>query len=126
MSDELFRSVQAGGVLRVLQSNQPRTEDQPYQSMQLMQMNYFLENGALDFDEDSGRLDIHYDVYEAVATRMLGEVLAIQAAGDSERAGEFIRRYTSWTPELHERLAKRLRDSAKYRYRMVRHKALEQ
>ena len=125
MSDELFRSVQAGGVLRVLQNNQPRTKDQPYQTMQLMQMNYFLENGALSFDKDTGRLDIHYDVYEAVATRMLGEVLAIQAAGDSERAGEFIKRYTSWTAELHERLAKRLRDSAKYRYRMVKYKALE-
>ena len=125
MTDELFRSVQAGGVLRVLQNNQPRTKDQPYQTMQLMQMNYFLEHGALSFDKETARLDIHYDVYETVATKMLDEVLAIQAAGDSERAGEFIRRYTSWTPDLHERLAKRLRDSAKYRYRMVRYKALD-
>ena len=124
MSDELFRSVQAGGVLRVLQTNQPRTNDQPYQTMQLMQMNYFLEHGALSFDHDKARLSIHYDVYESVATKMLGEVLAIQLAGDSERAGDFIQRYTSWTPELHEPLAKRLRDSAKYRYRMVRYKAM--
>ena len=125
MSDELFRSVQAGGVLRVLQNNQPRTKDQPYQTMQLMQMNYFLEHGALSFSQETARLQIHYDVYESVATKMLGEVLAIQAAGDSERAGEFIGRYTTWTTQLHERLAKRLRDSAKYRYRMVRYKALE-
>ena len=55
---------------------------------------------------------------------MLGEVLAIQAAGNSERAGEFIQRYTIWTPELHERLAERLRKSVKYRYRMVEYKAL--
>lgn len=125
MTDELYRSVQAGGVLRVLQNNQPRTENQPYQTMQLMQMNYFLENGVLNFDKKTARLDINYDVYESVATMMLGEVLAIQAAGDSQRAEEFIMRYTSWTPQLHERLAKRLRDSAQYRYRMVRYKALE-
>ena len=125
MSDELLRSVQAGGILRVLQNNQPRTADQPYQTMQLMQMNYFLENGLLTFDEETARLSINYDVYESVATKLLGEVLAIQSAGDSDHAGAFIKRYTSWTPELHERLADRLRKSAKYRYRMVEYKALQ-
>jgi hypothetical protein len=55
---------------------------------------------------------------------LLGEVLAIQAAGDSDRATTFIERYTGWTPELHERLADRLWKSAKYRYRMVNYKAL--
>jgi len=126
MSDDLLRSVYAGGILRVLQNNQPRTADQPYQAMQLMQMNYFLEQGLLSFDGDTARLDINYDVYEQVAAKMLGEVLAIQAAGDSERAGEFIERYTAWTPELHERLADRLRKSAKFRYRMVEYRALQQ
>ena len=126
MSNELLRSVQAGGILRVLQNNQPRTADQPYQTMQLMQMNYFLEQGLLTFDEETARLSINYDIYESVATKLLGEVLAIQAAGDSDRAGAFIERYTSWKPELHERLAERLRKSAKYRYRMVNYKALSQ
>jgi len=125
MSDELLRSVQAGGILRVLQNNQPRTADQPYQTMQLMQMNYFLEQGLLTFDDETARLSINYDVYESVSTKLLGEVLAIQSAGDSDRATAFIERYTSWTPELHERLAERLRNSAKYRYRMVEYKALQ-
>ena len=124
MSDELLRSVQAGGVLRVLQNNQPRTADQPYQTMQLMQMNYFLEHGSLSFDEATARLTINYDVYQQVATKMLGEVLAIQAAGDSDRAAAFIDRYTGWIPELHERLADRLRSTARYRYRMVEYDAL--
>jgi hypothetical protein len=124
MSDELLRSVQAGGVLRVLQNNQPRTADQPYQTMQLMQMNYFLEHGSLSFDEATARLTINYDVYQQVATTMLGEVLAIQAAGDSDRAAAFIDRYTGWIPELHERLADRLRSTARYRYRMVEYDAL--
>ena len=125
MSDELLRSVQAGGILRVLQNNQPRTADQPYQTMQLMQMNYFLEHGSLSFDEATARLTIHYDVYQDVATKMLGEVLAIQAAGDRERAAAFIERYTDWTPGLHERLAERLRSSVRYRYRMVEYEALQ-
>ena len=124
MSDELLRSVQAGGVLRVLQNNQPRTADQPYQTMQLMQMNYFLEHGSLSFDEATARLTIHYDVYQDVATKMLGEVLATQAAGDSDRAAAFIERYTGWTAGLHERLAERLRSSVRYRYRMVEYEAL--
>jgi len=124
MSDVLLRSVYASGILRVLQTNQPRTADQPYQTMQLMQMNYFLEHGLLSIDEEIARLEINYDVYEEVAAKMLGEVLAIQAAGNSDRAGEFIQRHTTWTPELHERLAERLRKSAKYRYRMVEYKAL--
>jgi hypothetical protein len=124
MSDELLRSVYAGGILRVLQTNRPRSE-QPYQTMQLMQMNYFLEQGLLSFDASSGRLTIHYDRYEPVASKLLGEVLAIQAAGDSERAAAFIEQYTNWTPELHERLAARLRDAAEFRYRMVEYQALQ-
>lgn len=125
MSNELLRSVQAGGIYRVLQNNQPRTTDQPYQTMQLMQMNYFLEQGLLTFDDETARLSINYDIYESVATKLLGEVLAIQSAGDSDRATAFIERYTSWKPELHEVLAERLRNSAKYRYRMVEYKALQ-
>jgi hypothetical protein len=63
-------------------------------------------------------------VYQDVATKMLGEVLAIQAAGDRERAAAFIERYTDWTPGLHERLAERLRSSVRYRYRMVEYEVL--
>jgi hypothetical protein len=124
MSDALLRSVYAGGILRVLQADRPRSE-QPYQTMQLMQMNYFLEQGLLSFDASSGRLTIHYDRYEPVASQLLGEVLAIQAAGDSDRAAAFIERYTTWTPELHDRLAARLRDAAEFRYRMVEYQALQ-
>ncbi len=124
MNDNVFRSVQASGILRVLQQNQPRP-DQPYQTMQLMQMNYFLEHGLLSFDPSSARLTIHYDRYIPVASQLLEEVLNIQSAGSSERAGEFIEKYTTWETELHERLAQRLRDSSRYRFRMVRYKALE-
>ena len=124
MDDDRYRSVQAAGVLRVLQRNQPRL-DQPYQTMQLMQMNYFLEHGLLSFDPSSARLSINYDRYEKVASQLLEEVLRIQSAGSSERAAEFIEKYTAWEIDLHERLAQRLRDSSRYRFRMVQYKALE-
>jgi hypothetical protein len=92
--------------------------------MQLMQMNYFLEQGLLEFDPQSARLSIHYDRYEVVATRLLKEVLGIQSEGDAERAAAFIEQYTDWSEALHERLAKRLRESSRYQYRMVRYTAL--
>ena len=124
MDDDVFRSVQAASVLRVLQKNQPRTNEQPYQTMQLMQMNYFLEHGLLSFDPSSARLEIHYDRYNEVISQMLKDVLNIQQKGDSQQAGEFIQKYIDWTPELHARLAERLRESSRYRFVTVRYKAL--
>jgi len=124
MNDDLFRSVQAASVLRTLQSNKPRIAEQPYQAMELMQMNYFLEHGLLAFDPETSRLEIDYQRYNDVIRQMLGEVLAIQLSGDARQAGEFIGKYTNWTPELHERLAGRLREASRYRFATVRYRAL--
>ena len=124
MDDAVFRSVQAASVLRVLQKNQPRTKEQPYQTMQLMQMNYFMEHGFLSFDPSDARLEIHYDRYNQVIKKMLNDVLNIQLQGDIQKATDFIEKYTTWTPELHGKLAQRLRDASRYRFVMVRYKAL--
>src|SRR4029434_327086 len=62
-NDAQLRSVYAGGILRVLQNNKPR-RDQPYNTIQLMQWNFFLENGLLTFE--TGRMRIHYDKYHDV------------------------------------------------------------
>ena len=67
-TDAQLRSVYAGGILRVLQNNKPR-RDQPYNTMQLMQWNFFLENGLLTFE--NGRLRIHYDKYHDVVGKLL-------------------------------------------------------
>jgi len=124
MTDEVYRSVQAASILRVLQKNQPRTREQPYQAMQLMQMNYFLEHGLLSFDPSDGRLEIHYEMYSEVINQLLAEVLKIQQRGDAKAAGEFVEKYTRWTADLHGRLAERLRESSRYRFLAVRYAAL--
>src|SRR6266480_2144933 len=80
-SDAQLRSVYAGGILRVLQNNKPR-RDQPYNTMQLMQWNFFLEKGLLTFDASTKTLRIHYDKYHDVVGKMLEKTLAVQYEGD--------------------------------------------
>lgn len=118
------RAMYAAGVRRVLLQAQPR-RDQPYQLMELMQFNFFLERGLLACRDD-GLLAVDYARYHEVVEAMLGEVLAIQSAGDSGRAGAFVEKYTRWDPALHGRLASRIRDATPWRFRMVRYAILEQ
>ena len=116
--DLMLRSIQAGGILRVLQTNQPRRE-QPYQTMQLMQWNFFLENDLLSYDAERQEMSIHYDRYHSVVKSLLQQVLEIQAAGDLRKAEAFIDRYTTWSDDLHEPIAVKLRAAIEYRYRLV-------
>ena len=120
-SEDRLRAVYASGIRRTLQNVRPR-RDQPYQTMQLMQMNYFLENGLLEFD-GSNALRIHYDRYHDVVRKLLAEVLAIQYAGDKAASDRFIERYTSWTPQ-HEKLAENIRAQERYRYTLMQYAAL--
>src|ERR687883_1142476 len=76
-TDAQLRSVYASGINRVLQNNKPR-RDQPYNTMQLMQWNFFLENGLLSFDPQSKKLLIHYEKYHEVVGKMLAKVLEVQ------------------------------------------------
>ena len=117
-----LRAVYADGVRRTLQSVKPRRA-QPYQTMQLMQMNFFLDRGVLSWSDD-GRLTIDFESYPEAVAAMLAEVLAIQSTGDAERADRFIEKYAVWNEGKHEPLAERIRKAAKYRYRLVRYAAL--
>jgi hypothetical protein len=121
--DARLRGVYAGGIRRVLQKVRPRP-NQPYQTMELMQWNYFLEKGLLEFDPQAQALRIHYDRYHAVVTDLLAEILALQRAGDAEAARAFIARYSIWKDDLHEVIASRMRQAETYRYRLVRYAAL--
>jgi hypothetical protein len=120
-TDGQLRSVYAGGILRVLQNVKPR-RDQPYQTMQLMQWNFFLENGLLTFENT--RLRIHYDKYHAVVGKLLRKVLEVQYAGDKTAADQFIDQYTTWKDELHGVIAKNMRDQSRYRFRLFKYAAL--
>jgi hypothetical protein len=121
--DAGLRGVYASGVLRVLQRNAPR-RDQPYNTMQLMQWNWFLQHGVLQFDADSARLSIDYERFHDGVRSLLAEVLAIQAGGDRAAADAFIERWARWDEALHEPVAAGIRDALQYRYSLYRYEAL--
>ncbi len=118
------RSLYASGVRRVLQKNRPERA-QVYQTMQLMQWNYFLANGALTFDGAGGRLVIHYDRFPDAVAKMLREVLEIQAAGDRPAAEAYITKWTEWRDDLHGRVAAAMRAAEKYRYAYVTYELVD-
>jgi hypothetical protein len=122
-TDAQFRSVYAGGILRVLQNNRPR-RDQPYQTMQLMQWNFYLENGLLSFDPATKTLRINYDKYHEVVGKMLERVLAVQYAGNKAESDKFIDQYTKWDENLHGAIAANIRAQQRYRFRVFKYAAL--
>ena len=118
-----YRAVQASGILRVLQNNRPRRE-QPYNMMQLMQWNWFLEHGVLAFEPASGRMRNDYARYHDAVAALLREVIALQEAGDPARAAAFIEQWGGWRDELHGRVAANIRAEQHYRYRLFTYGAL--
>jgi hypothetical protein len=119
--DHQLRGVYAAGIDRVLLKSRPR-RDQVYQTMELMQMNWYLDRKLLEFD-DSGKLKIHYERYHDVVASLLREVIAIQKMGDRGAADRFITRWAVWD-QRHERLAEALRSVETSRFRQVRYAAL--
>jgi len=122
-TDAQLKSVYAGGILRVLQNNKPR-RDQPYNTMQLMQWNFFLQNGLLTFDPASKTLRIHYDKYHEVVGKMLAQTLQVQYQGDKAAADRFIDQYATWDENLHGTIARKIRDQQRYRFRLFKYAAL--
>ena len=120
-TDAQLRSVYAGGILRVLQNNKPR-RDQPYNTMQLMQWNFFLEKGLLTFE--NGKLRVDYGKYHDVVGQLLKIVLDTQYEGDKAAADRFIDQYTTWREDVHGLIAKNIRDSQRYRFRLFKYAAL--
>ena len=123
-SEPQLRAVYASGINRVLQPVRPRAE-QAYNTMQLMQWNFFLENGVLEFNRSTGRLRIHYDRYHDAVTKLLARVLEVQQAGDRTAALGFVERYTAWDAALHEVVAANIRERQQVRFRLFRYAALE-
>ena len=121
--DAGLRAVYAGGIRRTLQIVRPRSE-QPYQNMQLMQFNFYMEHGLIEANLESGLLVINYDRYHEIVAQLLRQVLQIQYAGDHEQAQEFVERWNYWDDNLHGGLAQRMLDTNAFRRTLVRYKAL--
>ncbi|HZH34264.1 MAG TPA: hypothetical protein VEX64_05450, partial [Pyrinomonadaceae bacterium] len=118
-----LRALYASGIRRVLQTGKPN-RSQPYQTMQVMQWNFFMENGLLEFDRRTQRLKIDYDKYHDVVEKMLARVLEIQYSGDKAAADRFIEQYSNWDENLHGAIAKNIRDQQRYRFRLFKYAAL--
>ncbi len=118
------KALYASGVRRVLLKNKPERA-QVYQTMELMQWNYFLDQGALTLDATAGKLVIHYDKFPDAVTAMLRETLALQQAGDPVAANAFIDKWTEWRTDLHEVVAQAMRNSEQYRFLYVTYAAVQ-
>jgi hypothetical protein len=121
-TDAQLRSIYASGVRRVLQKNRPRRA-QPYQTMQLIQWNWFMDRGLLRFE--NGVLAIDYARYPDAVQSLLREVLALQRAGDRAAANAFIDRWTVWDDSLHGAIGRRMRAVEQARFTLVAYEALE-
>ena len=122
-TDGQLRSLYASGILRTLQNNKPRRE-QPYNMMQLMQWNWFLDRKVLSFDPGSAKLSIDYDRYHEAVRDLLKQVIAIQEAGDAAAASAFVDRWGKWDEALHGRVAANIRAQQRYRFRLFEYSAL--
>ena len=121
-TDEQLRAIYAGGIRRVLQKNQPRRE-QAYQTMQLIQWNWFLDKGLLRFED--GALAIDYDRYPDAVSSLLAEVIDLQYRGDRDTANAFVDAWTNWDEALHGVIAESMKAAEGSRYRLVTYEALE-
>ncbi len=123
-TDAQLRSHYASGISRVLQNNKPRRE-QPYNMMQLMQWNWFLDRGVLRFDRSTSKLSIDYATYHDAVRDLLKEVLTLQDSGDKAKTTAFIDRWGTWDENLHGKVAATIREQQRSRFRLFEYAALE-
>jgi hypothetical protein len=123
MNHPSLRAIQAAGIRRTLQNVKPRS-DQAYQTMELLQFNWFVDKGVLTFDPKTARLSIDYAKYPEAVTSLLREVLKLQYEGSKDATAAFFQRWTAWTPELHEKVAAKIRAAEGARFRLVTYAAL--
>lgn len=72
----------------------------------LMQFNFFVEKGAIVFDESTGKYSINYDKFEKATEDLANLVLTIQGDGDAKKASEVIEKYGKFTKNLTDSLKK--------------------
>ncbi len=75
------------------------TLDQTHKVGSLMQLNYFIENGAIKI-ENGDKLSIEPQKSGAVARQMLEEIISIQLEGNEAKAKTFVDKYSKWTDTM--------------------------
>ncbi len=120
---ETLQKIYANGISRVLLKNRPR-RDQPYKSMRLIQMNWFLDKDVLKFNPKSSRFQINYNNYNQAVTSLLQKVLELQSSGDRDKANEFVDQWTQWDQKLHDVVANNIRNTVKHSYYLFTYDAL--
>ena len=59
----------------------------------LIRFNYFLENGAITYDEDQEAWRVEYDKMQAVTDSLSNQILTFQGDGDYEGVANFVEEY---------------------------------
>jgi hypothetical protein len=113
----------ASGLNRTFLDAKPRRE-QPYQTMQLMQFNWFFERGVFELEPVNGALMIRYERFPDAVESMLDAVLKLQFEGERSSAEAFIERWTYWRADLHDTIAKTMRDNRAFQYALMRYGVL--
>jgi len=120
-TDEELRAIYAAGILRVLQKNKPRRA-QAYQTMQLIQWNWFMDQGLLRFE--NGVLSVNYRRFPRASNSLLKEVLELQYQGNRNVTNAFVEKWTTWDEALHGVIAANMKSAEGSRYRLVTYEAL--
>ena len=123
MKHSSLRAILASGISRTLINVKPRS-DQPYQIMQLVQFNWFLDKGLLRADPTTARLTVDYGRYLQTIESLLKEVLRLQYAGDKSAVDAFFEQWTTWTPQLHDKLAEKVSAAQGARFVIVKYGVL--
>jgi hypothetical protein len=69
-----------------------------------LQFNYMIENGAILHDSTSDTYRVDFTKFAAVATKLTGVIMTIQAEGDYGRAKTLLDTYGVMTPQLRRTL----------------------
>lgn len=73
--------------------------DEAHRSRSIMQLNYFIEKGAIEFKK-GGKLSIKPEKMAEAAKSMLAEVVQLQLEGDAGKAEAFVKKYAAWNETL--------------------------
>lgn len=101
-------------VKQLVYSNPPL--DQAHRVRNVMQINYFTEKGAIEFN--NGKIKIIPEKFNQTAKEMLTELIQIQLDGDAEKAKLFVEKYRQWNENL-ERASKILGENSSPQYKIL-------